>query len=94
MTKLEYRVLISYDFKGVSVSQSLYTGPHMKHAHKAYNTAHTLALHGCLVNCKIRFFDGYKLRSDWEQDSNTLAATAHSSNLVTVNQMREATGVR
>ncbi len=64
----DYKVLINYDRGGVSVARSLYTGPHEKHAHKAYREAVVLAGHGILVDCVITFFDGFRLRSDWTVD--------------------------
>lgn len=61
------KVLVDYKLNGITVSQSLYTGPHRKHADKAYNTALALARHGVLTNCTIRFFDGFRLRADFER---------------------------
>ena len=50
-----------------TVARSLYTGPHQKHAEKAYNEACVLGVHGILKGCSVRFFDGYRLRADREK---------------------------
>ena len=68
----DLKVLINYSRNGVSVSQSLYTGPHKKHADKAYQTACTLARHGVLTDCTITYFDGFRLRQDWERTAESL----------------------
>ncbi len=65
----EFKVLVNYTREGVSISQSLYTGPHKKHADKAFQTAATLIRHGVLTNCTLKFFDGFRLRGDWEMKS-------------------------
>lgn len=62
-----FKVLVNYQRNGVSVSRSLYTGPHRKHAEKAYHEASVLGLHGILTDCTLRFFDGFKLRLDWDK---------------------------
>lgn len=72
--KVEYKVLVNYELNGVSVSRSLYSGPYRSKADQAYRDATTLAQHGILVNCKIRFFDGYKLNQAFEKEAATLAA--------------------
>ena len=64
--KLELKVLIAYKLDGTAVSQCLYAGPSKRHAAKAYTAAVALGQAGRLRDCKIRYFDGYKLRSDWE----------------------------
>ena len=61
-----FKVLVNYSRRGASVSQILYQGPHRKHADNAYNAACTLGRHGVLKGT-VRFFDGYRLRSDFEQ---------------------------
>ena len=63
----DFKVLVNYDLDGVSVTQSVYTGPHRNHALKAYNSASALINHGILTDCTLRFFDGYRLRADWEK---------------------------
>jgi hypothetical protein len=60
----DYKVLINYQLNGVAVAQSLYTGPHRKHADKAFATAGALSRHGILVNCTVSFFDGIRIRQD------------------------------
>lgn len=69
----EYKVLINYQLNGVSVSQSLYTGPHEKHADNAYQKACILGRHGVLVYCTITFWDGFRLRADKEQHFDILS---------------------
>jgi hypothetical protein len=59
---------VNYRLEGVSVAQSLYTGPHKVHADKAYATACVLGQHGILKNCRVTFFDGFRLRKDYERD--------------------------
>jgi hypothetical protein len=89
MATCEYKVLITYTRpNGVIVSRSLYTGPHKKYADKAYLEACTLASHGILVDCMIEFFDGHKLRVDWNQDANARHASAERHNNMTVDQLR------
>ena len=63
----EYKVLVNYRRNGVSVSRSIYTGPHKKHADKAYWEVCVLGLHGILTDCTVRFFDGFRLREDWDK---------------------------
>ena len=69
MKARRYKILVNYTKDGVSVSRSLYSGPHKKHADKAYEEASVLIRHGIMVNCKLKFFDGYRLREDWEMTS-------------------------
>jgi hypothetical protein len=62
----EYKVLVNYNMRtnGVHVARSLYTGPHEKHANKAWVEAKVLGEHGVLVGCTLTFFDGYRLRHE------------------------------
>jgi hypothetical protein len=48
------------------VSQSVYTGPHRKHADKAYNSVCALVNHGILHDCVVRFFDGFRIREEYD----------------------------
>lgn len=68
------KVLIQYTVRGASapVSQAVYSGPSKKHADQAYAVALELARKGILVNCTIRFFDGYRLRPDFERAASEL----------------------
>ena len=59
-----FKVLVNYKIDGVSVSRSLYTGPHQKYADQAYEQACVLGRHGILTNCTVRFYDGFRLRLD------------------------------
>lgn len=63
----DFKVLVNYLRNGVSVSRALYSGPYRKHAEKAYHEASVLGLHGILTDCTLRFFDGFKLRLDWDK---------------------------
>ena len=60
----EYKVLVNYNHKGTHITQSLYSGPHRKHADKALATAKTLGRHGILGNCTVTFFDGFRIRPE------------------------------
>lgn len=60
----EYKVMVNYYRNGVSVAQSLYTGPARKHADNAFNKACVLGEHGVLTGCTITFFDGFRLRNE------------------------------
>lgn len=64
MKSREFKVLVNYNRNGVFVSRSIYTGPHKKHADKAFFEACVLGLHGVMTDCTIRFFDGFRLRQD------------------------------
>jgi hypothetical protein len=61
----EYKVLVNYKHNHVSVAQSLYTGPHRKHAENAFSVAGALGNHGILANCTVTFFDGFRIREDF-----------------------------
>jgi hypothetical protein len=60
-------VLVNYRRNVVSVSRSIYIGPHKKHADKAYWEVCVLGLHGILTDCTVRFFDGFRLREEMEK---------------------------
>jgi hypothetical protein len=60
----EYKVLVNYTYNGVAISQSLYSGPHKKHADNAFVKAGVLGNHGILSNCTVTFYDGYRMRLD------------------------------
>jgi len=63
----DFKVLVTYERDGERVSRSLYSGPHEKHADKAYEEACILGKHGILKDCTIQFFNGYRLRHDYEK---------------------------
>ena len=74
MKRPELKVLVNYMRQGVSISQSLYTGPTKTHADRAYVTATILMRHGMLAGT-LQYFDGVRLRPDWEKSLDRSSAT-------------------
>ena len=79
ITAREFRVLVNYKLDGVTVWQSLYTGPHRKHADNAFLKAGVLGDHGILSNCTVTFFDGFRVREDWTKTFGPRANAAKTN---------------